>query len=72
MGRITPIMNYIRRILIEAVYGRLSKALRPQTTVHWILTHVTKALCSLIRRPGRPAPTSTPTTSNFLIIDTSR
>jgi hypothetical protein len=26
MGRITPIMNYIRRVLIEAVYGRLSKA----------------------------------------------
>jgi KUP system potassium uptake protein len=24
MGRITPIMNYIRRVLIESVYGRLS------------------------------------------------
>jgi hypothetical protein len=52
MGRITPIMKYIRRVLVEEVYGRLSKAFRPQTTVHWILTHVTKALCSLIRRVG--------------------
>ena len=39
IGRITPIMNYIRRVLIEEVYGRLSKAFRPRTTVHWILTH---------------------------------
>jgi len=23
MGRITPIMNYIRRVLIEDIYGRL-------------------------------------------------
>jgi hypothetical protein len=64
MGRITPIMKYIRRVLIEEVYGRLSKAFRPQTTVHWILTHVIKALCSLIRRAGWPALTSRPTTFN--------
>jgi hypothetical protein len=44
MGRITPVMNYIRRILVEAVYGRLSKALRPQTTVHRILTHCDKGI----------------------------
>jgi hypothetical protein len=64
MGRITPIMNYIRRVLVEEVYGRLSKALRPQTTVHWILTRVKKASCSPIRRPGWPALTSRPTTFN--------
>ena len=59
MGRrITPIMNYIRRVLIESVYGRLSKAFRLQTILHWILIYVTKALCSLIRRAGWPAPTS--------------
>jgi hypothetical protein len=34
MGRITPIMNYIRRVLIESVYGRLSEAFRLQTMVH--------------------------------------
>ena len=64
MGRITPIMNYIRRVLIEEVYGRLSKTFRPQTTVQTIFTHVTKALCSLIRRTGWPALTSRPTTFN--------
>lgn len=38
MGRrITPIMNYIRRVLIESVYGRLSEPFRLQTMVHWIL-----------------------------------
>lgn len=30
VGRITPVMNYIRRVLIESVYGRLSKAFRPR------------------------------------------
>jgi hypothetical protein len=25
MGRFTPVMNYIRRVLIEEIYGRLSK-----------------------------------------------
>ncbi len=40
MGRITPIMNYIRRVLIEEVYGRLSKTFRPQSTVHWILIYM--------------------------------
>lgn len=26
MGRITPIMNFLRRVLVEEIYGRLSKA----------------------------------------------
>ena len=26
MGRFTAVMNYIRRVLIEEIYGRLSKA----------------------------------------------
>jgi hypothetical protein len=25
MGRLTPIANYLRRVLIEDIYGRLSK-----------------------------------------------
>ncbi len=62
MGRITPIMNYIRRVLIEEVYGRLSKTFRPQSTVHWTLTYVAKASCFLIRRAGWAAPTSRSTT----------
>ncbi len=28
MGRLTPIANYLRRVLIEDVYGRLSKPAR--------------------------------------------
>ena len=48
MGRITPVMNYIRRVLIEELYGRLSKTFRPHTRVLWTLTHVVKALCSPI------------------------
>jgi hypothetical protein len=28
MGQITPIMNWIRRVLIEEIYLRLSKAFR--------------------------------------------
>jgi len=26
MGRITPVVNYIRRVLIEEIYGRLGEA----------------------------------------------
>jgi hypothetical protein len=33
MGRITPIVDYIRRVLTEEVYKCLSKTFRPQTTV---------------------------------------
>lgn len=62
MGRITPIMNYLRRALIEEVYGRLSKALRLHARVFWALTYVAKPLCSLIRRAGGPAPMSRSTT----------
>lgn len=58
MGRITPVMNYIRRALIEEVYGRLSKAFRPHTRVYCTLTYVAKALCSPMRRAGGPAPMS--------------
>jgi hypothetical protein len=65
MGRITPIMNYIRRVLVEEVYGRLSKALRPQTMVHWILTHVKRhhvprfgGLGGPCRRVGQPLLTT--------------
>ena len=28
MGRFTPVMNYIRRVLIEEIYGRLSMLTR--------------------------------------------
>jgi hypothetical protein len=28
MGRLTPIANYLRRVLIEDIYGRLSKLTR--------------------------------------------
>ena len=28
MGRLTPIANYLRRVLIEDIYGRLSKLAR--------------------------------------------
>ena len=33
MGRITPIVDYIRRVFTEEVYKFLSKTFRPQTTV---------------------------------------
>ena len=40
MGRITPIMNIIRRVLIEEIYARLSKAFRPGIDVDRTLTYV--------------------------------
>ena len=40
MGRITPVINYIRRVLIEEIYARLSKAFRACIEVDWTLTHV--------------------------------
>jgi hypothetical protein len=62
MGRITPVVNYIRRVLIEEVYGRLSKTFHSHTRVRWALTRLAKALCSPIRRAGQTAPMSRPTT----------
>ena len=41
MGRITPVMNYIRRVLIEELYGRLSKTFRLHTRVQWTLNLLT-------------------------------
>lgn len=41
MGRITPVTNYIRRVLIEEIYARLSKAFRAAgIEVNSTLTHV--------------------------------
>ena len=40
MGRITPIMNYIRQVLIEGIYARLSKAFHAGIEVAWTLTYV--------------------------------
>jgi hypothetical protein len=40
MGRITPIMNYIRRVLIEEIYARLSKAICVWVEVDHALTYV--------------------------------
>jgi len=40
MGRITPIMNYIRRVLIEEIYARLSKAIRVGIEVDQTLIYV--------------------------------
>ncbi len=39
MGRITPIMNYIRRVLIEEIYRRLSRAFRTRVEVDGTLIH---------------------------------
>jgi hypothetical protein len=54
MGRITPIMNYIRRVLIEDIYGRLSKIIRTNR-LDRTLNDVAQLLCSLSRRLGWPA-----------------
>ena len=40
MGRITPIMNYIRRVLIEEIYARLSKGIRVGIEVDQTLIYV--------------------------------
>jgi hypothetical protein len=40
MGRITPVMNYIRRVLIEDIYARLSKAIRIGIEVERALIYV--------------------------------
>ena len=40
MGRIAPIMNYIRRVLIEEIYARLSKRFGAGIEVDWTLTYV--------------------------------
>ena len=71
MGRITPIMNYIRKVLIEAVYGRLSKTF----SLHIRRTDtdsVGKALCSPIHKARGPVPMSRPPTFHYRFVPLTR
>jgi hypothetical protein len=51
-------MNYIRRVLIEEIYGRLSKRFHMRIKVDKTLTYAAQVLCSPNRRLGWPVQMS--------------
>ena len=54
MGRLTPIANYLRRVLIEDIYGRLSKPARHAALGKRSLLNLSlfQVSCSPKARPG--------------------